>query len=56
MANTEGNGGHMKKPAALHRFAALLLLLGLSALSFSAGSALQVIIDEIGRASCRERV
>ena len=35
----------MKKPAALHRFAALLLLLGLSAFSFGARGALQVVID-----------
>src|SRR5216110_3498975 len=35
----------MKNPTILHRFAALLLVLALSALSFSARSALQVVID-----------
>src|SRR5256885_13611650 len=35
----------MSKLSALHRFAALLLLLGLSAFSFSARGALQGIID-----------
>ena len=35
----------MKNPTILHRFAALLLVLALSALSFSARGALQVVID-----------